>query len=86
MAEVLAAFRPGTNSWLTSILGGRRVEKILFAATKADHTLSLVNSAHPSAQDSSVSASPINKHAPRTTARLTFAGSASCVNVEQFGR
>jgi predicted YcjX-like family ATPase len=37
MAEVLAAFRPGTNSWLTSILGGRRVEKILFAATKADH-------------------------------------------------
>jgi predicted YcjX-like family ATPase len=37
MAEVLAAFRPGTNSWLTSLLGGRRVEKILFAATKADH-------------------------------------------------
>jgi predicted YcjX-like family ATPase len=37
MAEVLAAFRPGKNSWLTSILGGRRVEKILFAATKADH-------------------------------------------------
>ena len=37
MAEVLAAFRPGTNNWLTSILGGRRVEKILFAATKADH-------------------------------------------------
>lgn len=37
MAEVLAAFRPGTNGWLTSILGGRRVKKILFAATKADH-------------------------------------------------
>lgn len=37
MAEVLAAFRPGKNSWLTGILGGRRVEKILFAATKADH-------------------------------------------------
>ena len=37
MAEVLAAFRPGKNSWLTRILGGRRVEKILFAATKADH-------------------------------------------------
>ena len=37
MAEVLAAFRPGTNGWLTSLLGGRRVEKILFAATKADH-------------------------------------------------
>jgi predicted YcjX-like family ATPase len=37
MAEVLAAFRPGTNGWLTSLLGGRRVEKILFAASKADH-------------------------------------------------
>jgi uncharacterized protein len=37
MAEVLAAFRPGLNGWLSGILGGRRVEKILFAATKADH-------------------------------------------------
>lgn len=37
MAEVLSAFRPGRNRWLTSLLGGRRVEKILFAATKADH-------------------------------------------------
>jgi len=37
MAEILSAFRPGRNAWLTRILGGRRVEKILFAATKADH-------------------------------------------------
>ncbi len=37
MAEVLMAFRPGTNGWLSGILGGKRVEKILFAATKADH-------------------------------------------------
>lgn len=37
MAEVLAAFRPGTNSWLGSLLRGRRVERLLFAATKADH-------------------------------------------------
>lgn len=37
MAEVLSAFRPGRNGWLTGILGGKRVEKILFAATKADH-------------------------------------------------
>ena len=37
MAEVLAAFRPGQNGWLDWILGGRRVERILFAATKADH-------------------------------------------------
>ncbi len=37
MAEVLAAFRPGRNGWLTRLLGGKRVERILFAATKADH-------------------------------------------------
>lgn len=37
MAEVLAAFRPGRNGWLSRVLGGRRVERILFAATKADH-------------------------------------------------
>jgi len=45
MAEVLAAFRPGRNGWLTGLLGGKRVEKILFAATKADH---LHHSQHPS--------------------------------------
>jgi uncharacterized protein len=37
MAEVLQAFRPGRNSWLTGLFGARRVERILFAATKADH-------------------------------------------------
>lgn len=37
MAEVLSAFRPGRNTWLTGLFGGRRVERILFAATKADH-------------------------------------------------
>ena len=37
MAEVLSTFRPGRNSWLTGLFGGRRVERILFAATKADH-------------------------------------------------
>ena len=37
MAHILQAFRPGRNAWLSRILGGRRVEKILFAATKADH-------------------------------------------------
>lgn len=36
MEGVLKAFRPGVNSWL-SILMGRRIEKVLFAATKADH-------------------------------------------------
>ena len=37
MADTLAAFRPGRNAWLSRLLRGRRVERILFAATKADH-------------------------------------------------
>ncbi|MCB2134870.1 MAG: YcjX family protein [Rhodobacteraceae bacterium] len=37
LAAVVGAFRPGQNGWLASILGARRVERILFAATKADH-------------------------------------------------
>ncbi|MCC5985013.1 MAG: YcjX family protein [Rhodobacteraceae bacterium] len=44
MTEVLAAFRPGRNAWLSRLLMGRRVERILFAATKADH---LHHSQHP---------------------------------------
>ena len=36
MAEILACFRPGRGSWLAPILG-RRIDRILFAATKADH-------------------------------------------------
>ena len=37
MADILGAFRPGQNQFLTQLLIGKRVEKILFAATKADH-------------------------------------------------
>ncbi|MFC2968808.1 YcjX family GTP-binding protein [Acidimangrovimonas pyrenivorans] len=37
MAELLTAFRPGRNRWLAELLLGKRVERILFAATKADH-------------------------------------------------
>jgi len=37
MADVLGAFRPGRNAFLSRLLMGRRVERILFAATKADH-------------------------------------------------
>lgn len=37
MTEILSAFRVGRTGWLASLLGARRVEKILFAATKADH-------------------------------------------------
>ncbi len=44
MAEILSAFRPGRNGWLSGILLGKRVEKILFAATKADH---LHHAQHP---------------------------------------
>jgi len=37
MADILGAFRPGRNNFLANLLMGKRVEKILFAATKADH-------------------------------------------------
>lgn len=36
IGSVLQCFRPGTNSWLSMILG-RKIDKVLFAATKADH-------------------------------------------------
>ncbi|MBB3319215.1 hypothetical protein FHT77_005128 [Rhizobium sp. BK181] len=36
LTDVLACFRPGTNSWLSSLLG-RRIDRVLVAATKADH-------------------------------------------------
>ncbi|MGY6548291.1 MAG: YcjX family protein [Roseinatronobacter sp.] len=37
LTEVLATFRPGRVAWLLRLLGAKRVERILFAATKADH-------------------------------------------------
>lgn len=37
MADILGAFRPGKNTFLAQLFQGKRVEKILFAATKADH-------------------------------------------------
>lgn len=37
MAGILQAFRPGRSGWLAQMLGTRRVERVLFAATKADH-------------------------------------------------
>ena len=36
LTDILRCFRPGKNSWLSSVLN-RRVERILVAATKADH-------------------------------------------------
>lgn len=35
LADVLSAFRPGRNSWLAGILG-KKIDRVLFAATKAD--------------------------------------------------
>jgi predicted YcjX-like family ATPase len=37
VAAILSAFKPGTNSFLSRLFGARRVDKVLFAATKADH-------------------------------------------------
>lgn len=44
LAQALGAFRPGVNGWLRSLLGGRRIERVLLAATKADH---LHHTQHP---------------------------------------
>ncbi len=37
MGDILGAFKPGQNAFLSRLFMGKRVEKILFAATKADH-------------------------------------------------
>jgi hypothetical protein len=37
MAEILTAFRPGRTGVLSRLLGLKRVERLLFAATKIDH-------------------------------------------------
>ena len=37
MGDILSVFQPGHNLWLTQLFQGRKVERILFAATKADH-------------------------------------------------
>ncbi|MCK0149840.1 YcjX family protein [Marivita sp. S6314] len=44
MTDILGSFRPGRNAFLSQLLMGKRVEKILFAATKADH---LHHTQHP---------------------------------------
>jgi len=37
MAETLACFRHGQSGWLDRLMGGRRIDRILFVASKADH-------------------------------------------------
>ena len=34
---VLRAFRPGLPTWISTLIGSRRIDRLLFAATKADH-------------------------------------------------
>ncbi len=36
LSEILSCFRPGRNSWLSGLLS-RRIDRVLIAATKADH-------------------------------------------------
>jgi len=36
LGGILASFRPGANGWFAALVG-RRIDKVLFAATKADH-------------------------------------------------
>ena len=36
LTDILQSFRPGRNSWLSSVLL-KRIDRIVFAATKADH-------------------------------------------------
>jgi hypothetical protein len=36
LSDILACYRPGANSWLNALLR-RRIDRIVFAATKADH-------------------------------------------------
>ena len=68
LAEVLASFRPGRRGWLDLILGGRRVSKILFAATKADH---LHHEQHPRM------AAIVEALLAEARARADFAGAAT---------
>lgn len=37
LVAVLASFRPGANTWLSMLLLSRRIDRVLLAATKADH-------------------------------------------------
>jgi predicted YcjX-like family ATPase len=65
LTDMLAAFRPGRASWLRSILT-RKIDRILFAATKADHV-------HHSDHDTL--ARLLGALVRRATERAAFAGS-----------
>ena len=62
----LRAFRPGARSWLASILP-RRIDRVLFAASKADH---LPSSSHDRLE------AVLRLMTERAAARATFAGAS----------
>jgi predicted YcjX-like family ATPase len=64
LAAVLACFKPGTNSWLSRILF-RRIDRLLFAAAKADH---LHHSSHDRLE------AVLRLMADKAIARAEFAG------------
>ncbi len=64
MEAILACFRPGANTWLSSILS-RRIDRLLFAATKADH---LHHASHDRLE------AILRVLADRAIARASFAG------------
>jgi predicted YcjX-like family ATPase len=64
MAAVLACFKPGANTWLSRILS-RRIDRLLFVVTKADH---LHHSSHDRLE------AIMRLLADRAIARAEFAG------------
>jgi hypothetical protein len=64
MEAILACFRPGANTWLSGILA-RRIDRLLFAATKADH---LHHTSHDRLE------AILRLLADRAMARASFAG------------
>lgn len=62
----LRAFRPGARSWLASVLP-RRIDRVLFAASKADH---LPSSSHDRLE------AVLRLMTERAAARATFAGAS----------
>jgi predicted YcjX-like family ATPase len=64
LEAILNCFRPGANTWLSSILS-RRIDRLLFAATKADH---LHHASHDRLE------AILRALADRAIARAAFAG------------
>ncbi|MEO0357966.1 MAG: YcjX family protein [Pseudomonadota bacterium] len=91
MGNILTAFRPGRNGVFTEMLLGKRVDRILFAATKADHLhhsqhgalTDLVSDMTAKARDrasfSGAKTQAMSLAALRTTTETTIAGDLPAV-------